>query len=100
MARLRKNSVLAALQGAIGKELVVKQYADKVVITKYPDMSKVKCSERQKEQREKMKEANAYARSVLVNPELKALYETYLEKGESIYRKAIKDYFTKLQQAP
>lgn len=98
MARVKKNSVLAALQGTIGKELVVKQYADKVVITKYPDMSKVKRSERQKAQMEKMKAANAYARSVLINPELKALYESNLQLGESIYRKALKDYFVKCKQ--
>jgi hypothetical protein len=97
MARVKRNSVLKALQGSIGKELVFKQYADKVVITRYPDMSKVKPSARQKEQREKMKEANAYARTVLSNPELKAIYEQNLQKGESIYRKAINDYFARLK---
>ena len=97
MARVKANSILEALQGSIGKELVFKQYADKVVITQYPDMSNVKPSTRQKEQREKMKEANAYARTVLSNPELKAVYEQNLQKGESVYRKAIKEYFARLK---
>jgi hypothetical protein len=97
MARVKRNSVLEALQGTIGKELVIKQYCDKVVVTRYPDMSKVKATERQKEQRRKMKEANDYAKAVLKNPELKAFYEKQLQPGESIYRKAIKEYFAKLK---
>lgn len=93
MARLRRNSVFTALQGSLGKELVFKHYTDKVVVAKYPDMSRVKPSELQKQQRQKMKEANDYAQQVMRNPELRALYEKYLEQGESIYRKALKDYF-------
>ena len=98
MARLKKNSVLAALQGTISKELVVKQYPDKVVVSKYPDMSKVKRTERQLAQTQNMTDANAYAHFVLSNPELKAFYESNLQPGESLYRKALKDYFAKLKK--
>jgi hypothetical protein len=47
MARLKKNSLFNAPQGSIGKEIVFKQYADKTVVSKCPDMSKVKTIERQ-----------------------------------------------------
>ena len=93
MARLKKNSVLSGLSGTVGKELVFKQYADKVVVSKYPDMSKVKPSALQKAGRQRIKEANAYASSVLHNPVLKAEWEKTLQPGESVYHKARKAYF-------
>lgn len=95
MARLQRNSVYVALQGTIGKELVFKHYSNKVVVAQYPDMSKVKPSEGQKEQRTRMKEANDYARFVLRNPELKAIYEKHLRQGETVDHKAKKNYFEK-----
>lgn len=98
MARLRRNSVFVALQGTIGQELVFKHYTDKVVVARYPNMSRIKPSELQKLQRNKMKEANAYAQNVLRNPELKAVYEKHLREGESVYKKAIKDFFEKIKK--
>lgn len=93
MARLKLNSFLSAFQGTIGKEIVFKQYADKTVVSRYPDMSKVKPSELQKLQRAKMKEANAYASAVRRDPKLKAKYERKLKKGESVFHRAKKDFF-------
>jgi hypothetical protein len=56
------------------KEIFFKQYADKVVVSLYPDMSKVKPSELQKLQRNKMKEPNACASAVMKDPKLRAKY--------------------------
>jgi hypothetical protein len=92
MARLRKNSVFSALSGTIGKEIVFKQYADKVVVSKYPDMDKIKASERQKLQRNKMKEAQAHWLTVKRDPALREQYEKNLLPGESLHRKVIKAY--------
>lgn len=98
MARLPKNSLLGALQGALGKEVVFKQYKDKVVVSKYPDMSRVKPTERQVTQRAKMKAAVAYAQTVLRNPELRILFEKGLQPGESVYHKAKKQFFEQLKK--
>ncbi|HEU0112838.1 MAG TPA: hypothetical protein VFQ73_18325 [Flavisolibacter sp.] len=95
MARLTKNSVLSGLSGTLGKEIVFKQYADKVVVSKYPDMSKVKASELQKLSRKRMKEATAYASHINRNPELRAAFEKTLQPGQTVYREAIKAYFAK-----
>lgn len=92
MARLRKNSVFSALSGTIGKEIVFKQYADKVVVSKYPDMDKIKASERQKLQRNKMKEAQAHWLEVKKDPALRKAYQHLLLPGESLHRKVIKAY--------
>ena len=45
-----------------------------------------------------MKEATAYASFAKRDPELSARYEKNLEPGESVYHKAIKDYFERLKQ--
>lgn len=95
MARLKRNSLLSALQGTIGKEIVIKQYADKVVVSIYPDMSKVKPTELQRLQRRKITEANAYASAVKRDPTLRKQYEKKLKPGESVFHKAKKDFFEK-----
>lgn len=98
MARLPKNSLFGALRGALGKEVVFKQYKDKVVVSRYPDFSRVKPTERQAAQRAKMKAAVAYAQKVLRDPALRAEMEKSLRPGESVYHKAKKQYFEKLKR--
>jgi len=97
MARTSRNSVFVALSGTIGRELVFMQYPNKVVVGKYPHMMGAKPTERQVMQRQKMKEATAYALSILNNSELKAAFEKSLQPGESLYRKAIQHYFQQLK---
>ncbi|MGZ3846101.1 MAG: hypothetical protein ACXVBH_08590 [Flavisolibacter sp.] len=93
MARLRSNSVFSGIQGRIGKEIVFKQYVDKVVISIYPRVPKRKPTERQMIYRERLKEANVYARSIKRDWELRKQYEKDLKPGESVFHKAKKEYF-------
>jgi len=98
MARLARGSLLSTLSGQIGKEIVIKQYADKVVVSRYPDMSRVKPTERQVKQRSLMAEANAYASRVKRDPQKRAEMEKTLKPGESIYHKAKQQYFDALKK--
>ncbi|MCU7549421.1 hypothetical protein OCK74_09865 [Chitinophagaceae bacterium LB-8] len=95
MARVISNSLLKALRGAIGKEIVFKQYGDETVASKYPDMSRHKATQRQKVQRQLLAEANAYASRIHRDPKLRALYEQGLKPGESVFHKAKKEFFEK-----
>ena len=95
MARLKQNSLLSALRGTIGKEIVIKQYADKVVVSKYPDMSKVKASKLQRVHRKLLAEASAYASKINRDPQSRAKYMKKLKPGESVYRKAIEEFYRK-----
>jgi hypothetical protein len=92
MAKVSNDSVLNGLSGAIGKRIVFKQYGEKTIVTSYPDMSKVKPSMPQKENRKVFKEAVAYAKSISADPEKKRLLAQKLPKGESVYRFALKEY--------
>ena len=98
MARIAKDSPLQGASGGIGKQLVIKQYKDKTVVTAYPDMSKVVPSARQVAQRQAMKEATAYALRILRDPEQKVLYAQKLEPGASVYHAAKKEYFMQLKK--
>ena len=95
MAIVAKNSLFEALSGALAKEIVFKKYKNKTVVSKYPDMSKVKATEKQKVQRKLMKEANAYASKIRRDAELRAEYEKKLNPGERVYHKAKKEFFEK-----
>lgn len=99
MARIPKNSALGALQGTLGKELVFKQYSDKVVVSKYPDMDHIKPTEPQKVQRNLMKEANAYAQGIKRDPVKRAALEKLLLPGENVYHKAKKQFFEERKRA-
>ncbi|MGN6400891.1 MAG: hypothetical protein ACTHMD_10575 [Flavisolibacter sp.] len=98
MARVTKGSLLQGLSGTLGKEVVFKQYADKVVVSRYPDMSKVKTTPRQAAQRSLLAEANAYAGRAKRDPALRAYYEKDLQPGESVFHKAKRDFFERLKK--
>lgn len=71
MARSNKTIIAQSLSGLIGKELVFKQYGDKTIISSTPDMSGIKPSKAQKKERSKFKEAMAWAKVQMQNPDTK-----------------------------
>ena len=92
MARLAANSSLNGISGQLGKQLVFKKYGDKIVVTQYPDMSRIKPSPLQKHKRAIFKEAVAYAKNINRNPVLKKEYLQKVKRGESVYHFALKEY--------
>ncbi len=92
MARISKNSPLESLSGSIGKQLVFKVYGNTTVVSKHPDMSKVKPSRRQTEKQVLFKQAVAYAQSIIRNPEKRQAYAAKLPKGKSVYHAALQDF--------
>ncbi|MGB8192519.1 MAG: hypothetical protein WCF67_11400 [Chitinophagaceae bacterium] len=92
---ITNNPLLAGASGAIGKQLIVKNYGSRTVLSAYPDMSGIKPSREQKQKRGAFKEAVAYAQGILKDPAKKAAYKKGLKKGETVYHKAIKEYLKK-----
>jgi hypothetical protein len=72
MART-KNPIWRQVSGALGGQIVYKQYYDKTVISAMPDMSKRKLSEKQKVWNERMSIATAYAQYVCESEERKVI---------------------------
>jgi hypothetical protein len=92
MARTNSNALLKGFSGAIGKQIVVKQYGDKTVISKYPDMSGVKASPNQKKRRSVFHDGVAYAKAIVRNPAKKAAYAKKLAKGQRVFQAAMSEY--------
>ena len=83
------------LSGHLGRQLVFKQYGNKTIVSKYPDMSKRKFSARQKQLQETMAEANYTARTILADEQLRMEAQLRLNvTSNRLYTALIKEYFT------
>ena len=89
---IAKDIISQGLSGAIGKEIVFKRYADKTVVTKYPDMKNIVPSDAQKNQRNKFREAHNYAKKINDNLLSKADFALTISPGKSVYRWAVKEF--------
>ncbi|MCU7552798.1 hypothetical protein OCK74_27010 [Chitinophagaceae bacterium LB-8] len=94
--------LLGMIRGSIGKCFVVKHYRGnkkkkwkkRIVITKYPNMSGVVASEKQRVRRDLFKEAVVYAQWILSDPERKEAFRKTLprKKRKHVYQAAIRLY--------
>lgn len=94
MAYYKNNILLEGASGKIGKQIVVKNYADKTVVSKYPDMSKVKWSAKQNENRSIFAQANAYAKELIKDADKKAELLKRAKPGQSAYNVAVSEYMS------
>lgn len=79
MAKTTLNAVLSSIRGRVG-DVVFKRYSYGTVVTRVPRMEQVKWSPAQLAQRQRMREAGKFYRSVLADPKLKKKYETIAAK--------------------
>ena len=98
MARVQKNAVLKGLSGQLGKQLVFKQYGNKTVVSRFPDMSKIKPGKLQQQKSSLFSEAVAYARAIINDPVLKKKYQTKVKRGQTVYHYAIQEFYKKQKQ--
>jgi hypothetical protein len=91
---ISKNLLLKNLSGHIGQQIVIKQYGDKTVMTKYPDMSSRKLSLKQKQVNKVMEEANEVARDIIAHEETRNAAQVRLNVTRNkLYTALIKEYF-------
>jgi hypothetical protein len=86
------NNLLSGFSGKIGKDFVIKQYNGNTIVSKYPDMSKVVQTKKQKNVQTKFAKAVAFAREVINTPSLKAQWQLKTTEGKTIYNTALKWY--------
>ena len=82
------------IQGAIGKKMVIKHYKNRIVVTKFPDMTHINPSEKQRRQRDLFQRAVRYAQWILSNEQRKQAYKNTLprKKRNWLYQTAISQY--------
>jgi len=91
---ISENLIFKNVSGHIGKQIVFKQYGEKTVVSKYPDMSKRKLSPKQLQVNEMMGEANYEAKRILADEELRTAAQVRLNVPRNkLYTSLIKEYF-------
>ena len=94
MAKVKLNPLIAQLSGKMGDVVFRVSSTGKTTIAKRPDMSHVKWSPAQKTQRERFKQAAAYAKAALDQPAVRAVYEQRgAQQHKTAYAMAISDFF-------
>jgi len=97
---ITNNVIMKNLSGHLGKEIVFKQYGDKTVVSKYPDMSKRILSAKQIQAQEMMEEANYEARGIMADKKLRneALLRLNVTTNK-LYTALIREYFRKAKES-
>ncbi len=94
MAKITVSSMFSDLYGKIGGFVFRRSRKGKTILSRRPNMSRVKWSPAQKAHRRRFKAAVAYAHAVLKDPIRKAYYEQIALERDSIpFNMAISDYF-------
>ena len=75
MAKVLLNSLIIDIQGKLGDYVFRRSHTGEITLSKAPDMSRVQWSEAQMAHRQRFKEAVAYARLAMAEPESRAYYE-------------------------
>ena len=95
MAVLRTNSLVKGFSGSIGN-LVFRQYGDKTILSAKGKTPR-KQSTQQRENRDRFKNASAWAKCIMMNPDKKAYYTRKAKKLKlpNAYTAALSDYMRK-----
>jgi hypothetical protein len=82
--------------GSINKQIVLRRYGNKTVVSAYPDMSNRKLSARQKRMNELMKEANQSAKAIIADEQQRNAARLRLDvPANKLYTALIKEFFAR-----
>ncbi len=76
-------------------DIVIKQYGDKTVVSKYPDMSNIIPSPSQKQKRNRFAEAVAYAKTINSSPVFRNDFIKRKGEVKSVYQSALKEFLSR-----
>jgi hypothetical protein len=92
MAEVKLNPVLEQVHGKIG-DLVFRKYQDRTILARKPEVHQPE-TEAQIKAREKFSLAALYGKSVMADPEKKALYDAKAkDKGQPVFSLMVADFF-------
>ena len=94
MVKVKLNSMLTEAHGKFGDFVLRRSHTGETILSKIPDMSKVQWSEAQQAHRQRFKEAVAYAKAAIADPQIRVQYEkSAAEQHKRPFDLAISDYF-------
>ena len=92
MAKVELNPLFGRVSGKVGNVIFRQMANGTVSVSPAPVRSTAKPSEAQKAHRQRFKEAAAYAKAALADPELRARYEAQATSDKTPYNLAVSDY--------
>ena len=99
MAKVKLNPILVELHGKVGDMVFRRTRNGGVSLIRKADMSNVKWSPAQVANRQRFREAAAYAKQLLADPQVRVTYEEIAEKqGKRASEVAISEYLQKQKQ--
>lgn len=94
MAKSKDNVVMQGASGRIGRNLVFRQRGDQTIIAKTPRITTDRVmTAKQIAVQHRFYDATQYAKSVMLDEDLKAEYKAKANVNQSAYNVAFKDYF-------
>lgn len=94
MAKSKDNVVMQGASGRIGRNLVFRQRGDQTIIAKTPRIPTDRVmTAKQVAVQYKFYDATQYAKSVMLDDDLKAEYKSKTNVNQSAYNLAFRDYF-------
>jgi hypothetical protein len=97
MAKVSFNPLIKWFTGSLGKLVFRRSHNGKVSAYPTPDMSQVRWSRAQKDQRRRIKEASKYASAAVADPDLRPVYIQMAEANNMNpnrpFDMALKDYY-------
>ena len=99
MAKAKLNPILVELHGKMGDVVFRRTRNGGVSLIRKADMSNVKWSPAQVANRQRFREAAAYAKQLLSDPQVRAVYqETGAKQGKRALEVAISEYLQQHKQ--
>ena len=94
MAKITLSPMFQEIRGRLGDYVFRRTHTGEVILSKVPDMSRVKWSKAQKAHRQRFKKAVVYARAAMAEPKVRVVYEKMAAKmNKRPFDMAVSDYF-------
>ena len=94
MAKVTLSPMVKDIRGKLGDYVLRRTHTGELILSKVPDMSKVKWSKAQKAHRQRFKKAVTYAKAALSEPKVRVVYEKMAAKRQKRpFDMAVSDYF-------
>ncbi|MEP7110442.1 MAG: hypothetical protein ABI760_20775 [Ferruginibacter sp.] len=95
MSKKRLPLHLMMIRGSLGKQFCIKHYSLGIIMTKFPEMSRIKASAEQRTCRNLFREAVAYAKTVIADKVKKKEWQKKPRRRNGVYNEAVKAYMLK-----
>lgn len=94
MAKVELDPAIKSIRKRMGSLVFRKLPTGETTMIKRADMSNVEWSPAQIENRQRMKQANSYAKKAMASPKVRAIYEKMAKKQHKHpYHVAVSDYY-------